>query len=287
MSIKAAKLMLDPGHDKARYNQSPVVPEYWEGAQMWKLYNFLRPALEAYGFIVGCTKSKCDQAVSVTSRGYKARGYNALISLHSNACGSASVNRPVGIYFTDDDCGPIDVESKALAKVLSGVVEEVMGLQPAEQYSKKSSRDRDGDGAVNDDYYGVLYAAHQVGVPAIILENSFHTNAEAAKWLMDDDNLKKLAQALADELAEYYGAVLEPAIQKRVFEVDIPVLRRGDKGTEVKGLQRHLRGYGYSLDVDGSFGPATEKALKAYQKANGLEQDGIRGPATFKSMNGL
>lgn len=78
--------------------------------------------------------------------------------------------------------------------------------------------------------------------------------------------------------------------KKEEFEVKVPVLRKGDKGPEVKGMQRHLIGYGFSCGssgADGSFGPATEKALKAYQKANGLEQDGIRGPATFKSMNGL
>ena len=78
--------------------------------------------------------------------------------------------------------------------------------------------------------------------------------------------------------------------KKEEFDVKVPVLRKGDKGPEVKAMQRHLIGYGHSCGsagADGSFGPATEKALKAYQKANGLEQDGIRGPATFKSMNGL
>lgn len=78
--------------------------------------------------------------------------------------------------------------------------------------------------------------------------------------------------------------------KKEEFDVKVPVLRRGAKGPEVKAMQRHLIGYGHSCGssgADGSFGPATEKALKAYQKAHGLEQDGIRGPATFKSMNGL
>ena len=206
MSIK---IMLDPGHDKAKYNQSPVVKEYWEGERMWRLYEILRPILEAKGFTVGCTKSRCDQAVEVTARGKKAKGYDCLISLHTNACGSESVNRPVGIYFVDDDCGKIDDTSKALAKLLSETVEKVMGTTAAEQYSRKSGNDRDGDGKKNDDYYGVLYGAHQAGVPAVILENSFHTNTKAAKWLMSDSNLKKLAQALADALANHYGLKAE------------------------------------------------------------------------------
>lgn len=288
-------LLLDPGHDKAKYNQSPVVPEYWEGARMWRLYQFLRPALEAKGFEVGCTKSKCDQAVTVTQRGAMARGHDALISLHSNACDTASVDRPVGIYFVDDDCGKCDEDSKTLAKRLSKVVADVMGTTNAQQYSKLSKNDRDHDGRKNDDYYGVLFAAHQAKVPAIILENSFHTNARAAKWLMEDNNLKKLANALADELAEIYAADLKAAAtpttnKKEEFEVKVPVLRRGDKGDEVKALQAHLIGYGYSVGksgIDGSFGPATENALECYQEDNDLKVDGIRGPATFRSMNGL
>lgn len=205
MSIKAVKIMLDPGHDKAKYNRSPVVPEYYEGERMWRLYEILRPILVTKGFVVGCTKSKCDQAVEVTARGKMAKGYDCLISLHTNACDSESVNRPVGIHFVADNCGKADDTSKALAELLSKTVERVMGTTPAQQYSRKSPKDRDGNGKLDDEYYGVLHGAHQVGVPAIILENSFHTNTKAAKWLMSDSNLKKLAQALADALAEHYG----------------------------------------------------------------------------------
>lgn len=199
------KIMLDPGHDKAKYNQSPVVPAYWEGARMWRLSQFLRLALVAKGFEVGCTKSKCDQAVTVTQRGAMGRGYDALISLHSNACGSEFVDRPVGIYFVDDDCGKVDGQSKTLAKRLSAVVAKVMGTSDPQQYSRLSKNDRDHDGRKNDDYYGVLFAAHQAKVPAIILENSFHTNRRAAQWLLSDANLRKLANALADDLADYFG----------------------------------------------------------------------------------
>ena len=284
------KIILDPGHNKAKYNQSPVVPEYFEGAQMWKLYNHLRTALEKKGFIVGSTKSKCDQTVSVTQRGYMAKGNDALISLHSNACGTESVDRPVGIYFTDDDCSSIDLKSKVLAQKLSGVVEKVMGTSPAQQYSRLSDRDRDGDGKKNDDYYGVLYAAHQSGVPAIILECSFHTNTRAAKWLLDDVNLKKLAQALADELADYYGMVEVTTPKKDEFEVNVSVLKKGDKGNQVKAMQILLIGFGFSCGssgADGSFGSATDKAVRAYQKANGLTVDGSVGPKTWAKLLGV
>lgn len=288
---KTIKIMLDPGHDKAKYNRG-AHPDYWEGAQMWKLYQFLRKELEAYGFVVGGTKTKCDQAVTVTARGRMAKGYDLLISLHSNACDSASVDRPVGIYFVDDNCGKIDDISKEMAKLLSVTVEKTMGTQTAQQYSLKSAKDRDGDGKKNDDYYGVLYGAHQVGVPAIILENSFHTNRRAAEWLLKDSKLETLAIDLARTLANYYGlkksssgastSTPSEASELAPMKLTGPVLRRGTKGEQVKFLQSLLKGYGYYSDkLDGSYGPNTENAVRKLQDVNNLKVDGICGPKTL------
>ena len=57
-------------------------------------------------------------------------------------------------------------------------------------------------------------------------------------------------------------------------------LQNGDTGAEVKLLQQNLIKAGLRLTADGSFGPATEKALKAFQTANSLNADGFYFPAT-------
>lgn len=57
------------------------------------------------------------------------------------------------------------------------------------------------------------------------------------------------------------------------------ILLRGLRGEPVKRLQEKL-----GVEADGVFGPATEKALKDYQKSKGLAVDGIAGPDTFASM---
>ena len=60
-------------------------------------------------------------------------------------------------------------------------------------------------------------------------------------------------------------------------------LAREDKGVQVGRLQAFLNWYGkYGLERDNSFGPATEKAVKAFQKKEGLEADGFFGPASLK-----
>lgn len=62
-------------------------------------------------------------------------------------------------------------------------------------------------------------------------------------------------------------------------------LEKGDKGEDVKKLQKALKILGYYTgDLDGGYGPATEKAVKAYQKATDLTQDGVAGSKTLKKL---
>jgi hypothetical protein len=62
--------------------------------------------------------------------------------------------------------------------------------------------------------------------------------------------------------------------------VGVPkTVRRGDRGDDVKTLQRELQ-----LSADGLFGAITEKHVLSYQGQNGLVADGIVGPATWKFL---
>ena len=63
-------------------------------------------------------------------------------------------------------------------------------------------------------------------------------------------------------------------------------LRVGSQGQEVKNLQNNLNGLNYNCGtVDGSFGSKTEAAVKAFQKAYKLTQDGIAGPITLAKID--
>jgi hypothetical protein len=61
-------------------------------------------------------------------------------------------------------------------------------------------------------------------------------------------------------------------------------LRLGFKGEAVKSLQTALAGHGFAVTIDGDFGPATQKAVKAFQAAFHLRPDGIVGPNTMKEL---
>ena len=57
------------------------------------------------------------------------------------------------------------------------------------------------------------------------------------------------------------------------------ILKLGSKGTEVEKLQNFL-----GLPINGNFDESVDKSLKAWQKSNGLKDDGIAGPVTLKKM---
>jgi len=69
------------------------------------------------------------------------------------------------------------------------------------------------------------------------------------------------------------------------------ILKIGAKGENVRIMQNYLNALActYSdipkMTVDGTFGPATQAAVKAFQKTFGLPIDGIIGPDTWKAIS--
>jgi hypothetical protein len=71
-------------------------------------------------------------------------------------------------------------------------------------------------------------------------------------------------------------------------EEDSSVLKYGSKGEAVKKLQGQLIELGYIAlgGDDGAFGDVTIMAVKAFQKENGLDNDGIAGEKTLALLSG-
>ena len=59
----------------------------------------------------------------------------------------------------------------------------------------------------------------------------------------------------------------------------------GDRGSDVSRIQQRLRQYGYmDAPADGIFGQATYDAVVWFQRKNGLQADGVVGPATAAAL---
>lgn len=88
-----------------------------------------------------------------------------------------------------------------------------------------------------------------------------------------DDRRARYVRAM-DILAMPPGSTVTGAPTPRT-----ETLRRGDKGDAVLALQKRL-----GMVPDGSFGPATESAVKRWQQAHGLTADGVAGPQTLAKL---
>ena len=193
------KICLDAGHSGSKYNQSPVVKSYYESAMVWALPLKLEEKLEARGFEVITTRPTIDAEVDVYARGKLAKGCDLFLSLHSNACGTESVDYPV-VYRAHDNRNGADTLAAGFARMIG----ERMG-------TKQTGRSALRKNSTGGEYYGVMRGARAVGVPLYLLvEHSFHTNTAAAKWLLEDRNLELLAEAEADTLAAYFKQTAAP-----------------------------------------------------------------------------
>ncbi len=86
------------------------------------------------------------------------------------------------------------------------------------------------------------------------------------------------------KVSELYSEGITISEVDRIFS---KVVRRGDRGTDVRSIQYYLAFLGFFNDnlpeitVDGIFGPATENAVRAFQRQYGLTVDGIVGRSTW------
>lgn len=111
----------------------------------------------------------------------------------------------------------------------------------------------------------------------------------AGKWGNGAVRTAKLKAAgyNAVEVQKEVDKMLTPAKPKNPYATPTVNVRKGQKGNNVRWVQWELRRLGYDLGkygIDGSFGSATDKAVRAFQKKHKLTVDGIVGKNTRAAL---
>lgn len=178
------KILLDPGHGAGPAHNRGFIGGN-EGDNNYTFALKLKAALGRYGIVVGMTRSKITDDPSLATRGKMGAGYDLFLSVHSNAGGGTGAE----VY---DDVNP-KYSNKALAAKLSATCATVLCIKDRGvkyKYNGKSN------------WYGVLY--NNAAKNGMLMEMFFHDNSgDVAKFKANE---QRLADALAQTLAEYYGS---------------------------------------------------------------------------------
>lgn len=274
------KICLDAGH-YGKYNQSPCDPNYYESERMWLLHKILGEELAMRGHEIYYTRTNQNKDLEVTKRGKQAKGCDLFLSLHSNAVAGGKKNETTDyprVYCSID----ADDQGLTFAKLLSKSIEYAMKTKQAGKIATK-------EGSNGKDYLGVLRGARSVKCPyPYLVEHSFHTNTDATEFLLNDENLVRLAVAEADCIEAFFYAKKEEDV--KMVNISLPTLKNGSKNNSVISMQSLLIANGFPCGesgADGIFGKQTESSLKKYQKSCRLTSDGICGQKTWSKLLGV
>jgi hypothetical protein len=82
------------------------------------------------------------------------------------------------------------------------------------------------------------------------------------------------------------GLSVDGEVGNQTWPALIIQVQQGGSGDAVRAVQSqiHGRGDGANLAIDGSFGPNTNDAVRAFQQLLGLSVDGIVGPETWNHL---
>jgi N-acetylmuramoyl-L-alanine amidase len=197
------KVCLDAGH-YGRYNVSPCNKSYSEAEIVWCIAETISLHLSNFSNIE-VIKTRTDQTkdLSLAKRGQASKDCDLFLSIHTNACGTQSVDYAASLVYSGDS--KESLLSQYIGERLHQVCRNVLQLSSSKSIKKMASNGI-------SEYYGVLRSAKGIGTPGIILECGFHTNPSTVTKLLDTNVRNELAIAIANELVYFLQGDTTPRI---------------------------------------------------------------------------
>ena len=206
---------LDPGHDNRHGGTSGS--GLTEQELTLKIAKYAKAELETYNGVkvymtrttAACPYPKTGTSGACIEKRVQAAaeaGAKIYVSLHLNS-GAASANGAEIIIPNSSWKPQLSTQGKELAeKILNELTAVGLNKRPTPIYSKDTTvNEKYPDGSISD-YYSVQICAKEAGIPGIIVEHAFLSNAnDVNKFLKTEAGLKKLGVADATGIAKYLG----------------------------------------------------------------------------------
>ncbi|WP_406945777.1 N-acetylmuramoyl-L-alanine amidase [Halobacillus sp. SY10] len=261
---------LDDGHGmQTPGKRTPYIPELGreirENEFNRKVVGFLADTLLAHGFRV-LLVAPTDTDTPLSYRTDAANRHNAdiYVSVHFNAMSfdfdySSADGISVHVYLNN-------------MKYNSGKLARAVG-----KYLKQGTK-QDWRGYKEDNFH----VLRETNMPAILTENGFMDDRREALLMLKEGFQVEVATEHAKGICEYFGVEYKG---HDFAPMSKGYLIEGDQGESVKDLQRKLNQLGYSLKVDGIYGPKTAGAVASFQENHSLQPDESYGPKTQKALD--
>lgn len=124
---------------------------------------------------------------------------------------------------------------------------------------------------------------HVKAIQHLLNKQGYDAGAENSVFGQTTQNAVKAFQTTRKLSAD--GAVGPKTWTALLSAGTTPTLTKGARGDDVKRLQRALTAaLGSTVATDGEFGSATDTAVRLYQDRRGLDVDGSVGPDTWKAL---
>ena len=273
MATKKYKVAVDPGHGGYDDGAVKYVTEDKVNLVMGLA---CRDYLEAHGVEVLMSRTT-DTTNSLKAFCAKVNDWDAdlAVSIHNNAGGG-------------DGFEAYHHYSGGTGKTLAANIEAEVKKIGQNSRGLKTKKNKNGQ-----DYFGFI---RLINCPSIIVEGAFVDNKADAAQIDTAAEQKAFGYAYARGVLATLGVKdkgyppkTTPAKkeEKVMVKIELPQLEKGDKGPEVKTMQRLIIAEGYSCGshgADGDFGQGTANGLAKFQKKNGLTVDKICGVKTWTKL---
>lgn len=281
------KIALDAGHGLYTSGKRCLKSIDPQETREWKLNSRIVDKLEEMLKNFNCEIIRVDDRTGATDVALSTRvklandkGADIYISVHHNAGVNGSTSGGTQVYYSSSAAA-----RKVQATQLYSRLIEHTGL--------KGNRS---ETVINKGFYVIK----NTKMPAFLIENGFMDSKTDVPIILSDSHATKTAEGILAFLKDF-GLTAKTAVETPKAETTRPqtdnpkcpfneptyTLYRGRTPIDaiyVRWLQWQLNKYGYNLTTDGKFGPATDSALRDFQKHHNLTVDGKCGPATREEL---
>lgn len=216
MRAGSVVVFLDPGHDQTHagarangINEEDITLKVAQYCKDYLMSTYTNVVVYMSRTTAACPHPGSSSVDDNRARVADAQNLNAdaYVSIHFNA-GAASLSGAMVFYPNSNYNSSVGNKGSTLAAQIQEQLAKLGLRNNGIKIRNSETGDTYDDGSLAD-YYAVIRAAKKAGIPGVIVEHAFLTNASDAAFLKSEDNLRRLGVADAVGIANAFSLSTE------------------------------------------------------------------------------